>query len=188
MVPFITKGGENFRRAWLYFCHDKKASTNDRIGWIEFRNLMTDCPKEAWQLMEYTYKNRNRLKESAGRRPGGRSVSKPCYSYSLSWHPDECPDREEMIALADESLRVLSLDEHQAMMVCHTDEPHPHLHLIINRIQPETGITASPSHSKRKLSDLALSHEQSQGLIRCRGRERGQSRRKQANGEFSLVR
>ena len=68
MVPFITKGGENFRRAWLYFCHDKQASTSSRVGWIELRNLMTDCPKEAWQLMEYTYKKAFKAKVEAAPR------------------------------------------------------------------------------------------------------------------------
>jgi len=171
MVPFITKGGKSFRRAWLYFCHDKRASTTERVGWIEFRNLLTDCPKKAWRLMEYTYRSRRRLKQSAGRCSGGRDVLKPCYSYSLSWHPDEQPSQEEMIELADESLRVLGLEEHQAMIVHHTDEPHPHLHIIVNRIHPETGVAVSPSYSKRKLSDLALRYEKEQGVVRCPARE-----------------
>ena len=186
MVPFITKGGTSFRRAWLYFCHDKQASTNERVEWIEFRNLLTDCPKKAWRLMEYTYKNRKRLKQSAGRRPGGRDVSKPCYSYSLSWHPDEEPSREEMIALADESMRVLGLEEHQTMIVCHTDEPHPHVHVVVNRIHPETGLAISPRHSRRKLSDLALFYEQEQDSIRCPARVRTRSRRMSARGESAL--
>lgn len=184
MVPFITRGGANFRRAWLYFCHDKQASTSERVEWIEFRNLLTDCSRQAWQMMEYTYKSRQRLKQSAGRGGGGNQVSKPCYSYSLSWHPDETPSRDEMIALADESLRVLGLEDHQAMIVCHTDEPHPHVHLVINRIHPETGLAASPSYSRRKLSDLALTYEQSQDSIRCPARVRRKARSKSDRGEL----
>ena len=171
MVPFITKGGESFKRAWAYFCHDKKAPTSDRVAWVEFRNLMTECPAKAWRIMEYTYRSRNRLKAAAGRGKGGREVMKPCFSYSLSWHPDETPERHEMLAAADESLRVLDLNEHQALIICHTDEPHPHVHLVVNRIHPLTGAAATLSHSKRRLSAFALEYELDQGPLKCPRRE-----------------
>jgi len=177
MVPFITKGGADFRRAWAYFCHDKQADSTERVEWIEYRNLLADSPDKAWKIMAYTHRSRDRLKQAAGRGRGGREVTKPCYSYSLSWHPDETPSREEMLAAADESLRVLGLDEHQAMIVCHNDEPHPHIHLVVNLNHPFTGVVATLSHSKRKLSAFASQYERNQGTIRCPGRERSREKR-----------
>lgn len=172
MVPFITKGRREFRGAWLYFCHDKHADSIERVEWIEYRNLLADSPTKAWKIMDYTHRSRTRLKQSAGRGRGGREVTKPCFSYSLSWHPDEAPSREEMLATADESLRVLGLEEHQVMIVCHNDEPHPHIHLVVNRSHPLTGVAATLPHSKRKLSAFAFRYEREQGTIRCPGRER----------------
>ncbi|MBB5353694.1 hypothetical protein HNR46_003955 [Haloferula luteola] len=171
MVPFITKGGASFERAWRYFCHDKRASTSERVEWIEFRNLMTDDPARAWRMMEYTRQSAERLKARAGKRRGGKRVTHPCFSYSLSWHPDERPSREEMVSAAEDSLKRLGLEEHQAMIVCHTDEPHAHVHLVVNRHHPLTGMAATLSHSKRKLSRFASKYERRQGTIRCPRRE-----------------
>jgi hypothetical protein len=177
MVPFITKGRAGFRGAWAYFCHDKQGDSAERVEWIEYRNLLADSPAKAWKIMEYTHRSRNLLKQAAGRSMGGREVTKPCFSYSLSWHPDEAPSRQEMLALADESLRVLGLEEHQVMIVCHNDEPHPHIHLVVNRNHPLTGVAATLPHSKRKLSAFASQYERDQGTIRCSGRERNREKR-----------
>ncbi|MBK1883779.1 relaxase/mobilization nuclease domain-containing protein [Luteolibacter pohnpeiensis] len=170
MVPFITKGGESFRRAWAYFCHDKGAPSSDRVEWIEYRNLMTDSPSTAWKMMEYTYRSRNHLKTVAGRGKGGRNVTKPCISYSLSWHPDETPDRNEMLSAAVATLEALEIQDHQAMIICHNDEPHPHVHIVVNRIHPLTGLAATMANSKRKLSAFALDYEQHHGVILCQER------------------
>lgn len=186
MVPFITKPGKCFRRAVSYFCYDKKAKTTARIEWIETRNLMTDDPQMVWRIMEYTYQNRSRLKEAAGRGRGGRNVKQPVFSYSLSWHPEQQPTRQEMIGAADRSLEALGLEEHEVMIICHNDEPHPHVHLVVNRIHPLTGMAANMSHSKRKLSGFARRYERESGRVYCPQRE--ENHRKQQQGRKTRYR
>ncbi|MBB4375254.1 hypothetical protein GGD63_008103 [Bradyrhizobium sp. cir1] len=47
-----------------------------------------------------------------------------------------------MIEAARETLKALGLEGHEALLVGHNDEPHPHIHVIVNRVNPETGIAA----------------------------------------------
>ena len=58
--------------------------------------------------------------------------------YSLSWAKDEKPDRQEMRWAAQESLKALGMERHQALVVSHRDG-QPHVHVIANRVDPESG-------------------------------------------------
>ncbi|MGH1482973.1 MAG: relaxase/mobilization nuclease domain-containing protein [Geminicoccales bacterium] len=63
----------------------------------------------------------------AGIKATGRKLEKPVYVYSLSWHPDEQPDKATMVEAARESLEALGVEDRQALIVCHNDEPHPQI-------------------------------------------------------------
>jgi Relaxase/Mobilisation nuclease domain len=76
----------------------------------------------------------------------------------------------------------LGLEEHQAIILEHTDEPHEHVHIVVNRVHPETGKAATLSNSKLALSKWAQEYEQKQGQIVCPQRVENNARRKQ--GEF----
>jgi hypothetical protein len=66
-------------------------------------------------------------------------VSQPVYHVALSFDPTDNVDRATMERVADNILRELKLNEHQAIIVAHEDRAHPHLHILVNRIHPETG-------------------------------------------------
>ena len=53
----------------------------------------------------------------------------------------------------------------------------PHVHVIANRVEPESGKAAGLSRSKLKLSKWAERYEREQGKIRCPERERNNKRR-----------
>ena len=57
-----------------------------------------------------------------------------------------------MLEAAKETLDVLKMEEHQALIVCHNDTAHPHVHVIVNRVHPETGLAAKTSQDRLKLS------------------------------------
>ena len=76
-----------------------------------------------------------------------------------------------MIEAGQEALKVLKMEEHQALFISHTDTAHPHLHLIVNRIHPETGKAVSLSHDHRKLSTWAQEYEQKRGKVYCQARQ-----------------
>ena len=73
----------------------------------------------------------------------GRKLEKPVCHYSLNWAPDEEPDRQEMSRAVDESLKALGLEKHQALIVAHNDKAHRHVHVIVNRVDLETGKAAA---------------------------------------------
>ena len=182
MVPKVAGKGRSFQGAALYYLHDKGALTAQRVAFTLTENLPTDDPDKAIKCMAWTAMHQNDIKARAGGSPKGRKLEFPVYTYSLSWAPDENPDREEMLAAARESLKALGLEGHETLFVSHNDEPQPHIHVIVNRVHPETGIAAKLGNDHLKLSRWAEAYERRQGKIRCEQRVENNARRRE--GEF----
>lgn len=70
-----------------------------------------------------------------------------------------------MMRAVEGSLKALNAEHLQAVVVCHTDQKHPHLHVILNRVDPATGRMFSTSNDRLKLSDWANQYERERGLI-----------------------
>ena len=171
MVPKITSGGSSFKGAFQYYLHDKSADTTERIAWAETRNMLTDDPAKAWKVMAFTVQVQARLKEASGQSRAGRKLEKPVFAFSLSWHPDQAPDTDHMRQTALKAIETLGLSEHEAIIVAHRDEPQKHVHVIVNRVHPLTGLAGDVRNSKRKMSDFALAYERENGKIYCKKRE-----------------
>ncbi len=164
MNPHITSGGSSFRGAYLYYMHDKGANTRNRIAWTHTENMMTNDPDLAWKVMSYTAMGQDRLKEASGQKRTGRKTEKPVLAYSLSWHPEQNPNKDHMLEVAQRSIKMLGLSDHEAIIIAHQDTPHKHVHVIVNRVHPITGLVANGSNSKRKLSGFALEYAHEHGL------------------------
>ncbi|MEO5958784.1 MAG: relaxase/mobilization nuclease domain-containing protein [Opitutaceae bacterium] len=186
MIPRIAAGGGSFKHAMQYYMHDKNASTRRRVEWTHTENVLTDDPDKASRVMCYTAKEHERLKEASGQARGGRKLTKPVFSFSLSWHPEQKPDRAHMLATARGSLQVLGFADHETVIIAHRDEPHRHIHIIVNRVHPVTGIAARTSNSKLKLSAFARDYERQDGKIYCKQRE--DNHRRRAKGEKTMYR
>ena len=182
MVPNVTKGGASFKGAAAYYLHDKEAETAVRVAWTETVNLVTSDAEKATRVMAATAMAQNELKVEAGIKSTGRRLEKPVYVYSLSWHPDEQPDKATMVEAARESLKALGVEDRQALIVCHNDEPHSHVHVIVNRVSMEDGRAANMCGDHLKLSRWAESWEKQHGKIWCEARVQNNARREQ--GEF----
>ena len=78
----------------------------------------------------------------------------------------------------DGSLEALGLEGHEALIVAHEDTRHPHVHVIANRVDPETGKAAKLGNSKLRLSRWAEGYEREQGRIRCEERVKNNARRR----------
>jgi hypothetical protein len=188
MVPAITAGGRSFRGAALYYAHDKRRDgeavrfTTDRVAWVETVNLPTGDPERAWKIMAHTALAQAELKAAAGTKATGRKLTKPVFAYSLAWHPGERPTKAQMMEAARESLQMQGLEQHQAIILCHTDEPQAHVHVIANRVHPVTGKAATLSNAKLKLSQWAEAYERKRGKIFCPQRVTNNARR--SRGEF----
>ncbi len=191
MTPKVHAIGNSFAGIAKYVLHDKdRATTSDRVAWTETRNLATDDPHVAWRIMAATAMDQQRIKQRAG----GRATAKPSKGsvlhYTLSWREDEVEGltREEMLQAADESLKLFGrnkskknirqfADEHQVLIVCHDDEPHPHVHIIVNRVHPEHGLILVTSNDFKKLSRWAEKRERDNGKIPCEQRVKNNAAR-----------
>ena len=174
--------GRSFHDSVGYCCHDKDAPTTKRVAKIAMVNLAATTPEEAAQAMTNTVAQARALKRKTGISPRGRKGKKPVLHWSLSWAPDENPGHAHMIAAAKSSIEAAGYKGHQALLVIHNDEPQPHIHIIINRVNPETGLMVKPCYIKLKLSRWAESYERRQGKIRCKQRVR--NNRKRDHGQF----
>jgi hypothetical protein len=177
VVPKIAKRGASFKGAAAYYLHDKGAATSERVGFCVTENLPVAEPELAWRWMAYTAKHAGTLKTDAGVAASGRKLAKPVYTLSLSWSPDEAPSREEMIAAAQSALKAIGLSKCQTLFVAHNDEPHPHIHAIVNLVDPDSGKVRDPGLDRRKLSRWAEDYEKTQGQIRCEQRVENNARR-----------
>lgn len=178
MVPKVAGKGRSFKGAGLYYLHDKKALTSERVAFAQTVNLPTADPEKAMGWMAHTALRQAEIKAAAGGVAKGRKLRDPVYAYSLSWSPDEQPTREQMLAAGMETLKRLGLDGHEAVLIAHKDEPHPHLHVIVNRVNPETGIAAKLSNDHLTLSTWAEEYERAQGKILCEQRVENNALRK----------
>jgi len=185
MNPRLHPKGHSFMGVAAYVLHDKdRATTSDRVGFTETRNLATDDPHVAARVMAADAMDRERRKDEAGVKRTGQKSTKSVLHLSISWHPDQNPSREEKTQAADGALKALGAQKHQAIIVEHLDEPQAHLHLIVNRADPKTGKMLSSSKEKIRLSEWAEALERnSPDGIQCPQRVTNNEARRR--GEFT---
>src|SRR5712691_6266425 len=75
-----------------------------------------------------------------------------------------------MQAVADRVLRDLGLAEHQALMVAHQDRAHPHVHIMVNRVHPETGVAWERWQDRPQIERTLRELERDLGLREVAGR------------------
>jgi len=173
--PAVAKTGHSFKGAFAYYLHDKQRdeggphlATAERVPWVEVRNLAHHDPAYAQSVMIATARNAEALKREAGVKATGSKTKKgPVYAYALTWHPknETIPDRAGMLEAVDASLRVLGAEHLQAVIVCHQDTAHPHVHVILNLVDPATGIRHSTWNDFSKLSAWTAAYERERGQI-----------------------
>lgn len=173
MVPKIHARGRSFKGAAAYLLHDKnRAKSADRVAWTEVRNLATDNPHVAWKVMAATAMDQDRLKEQANIKKTGRKSFDAVLHFTLSWHPEEQGkvNREEMLRSAHGAIRALQASDRQAIIICHGDEPQPHIHVLLNRVSPDDGRMLTSSKEKLALSEWAELYEKERGIVYCEER------------------
>lgn len=158
--------GDSVAGAFGYAAHDKGARTSHRVGAVLLLNLATENPHEAAAEMQATIDAAAELKRRAGIPPSGQECADPVYAFSLNWHPDDNPDAAHMMETARETLRVLGLQEHQAMAIEHKDKPHKHVHVMVNLIHPDTGRVADLWRDEQKMDYWCYRYEIRAGVIR----------------------
>ena len=123
-------GGEARREAELAgeAAWEERQTENrtERVLWSATRNLAASDPKEIVREMEACAAQSTR-------------TQKAVYHLSISFDEADRPTRAQMEKAADRVLKELGLGRHQAEMVAHGDTKHAHVHIMVNRVDPETG-------------------------------------------------
>src|SRR5260370_23595948 len=151
MMIGVTTKGRSFRALAAYVFREKNPAEQDGVAWAVARNLPTEDPELAVTFMTAT------AAQSA-------KVEKPPYHIALSFAPDDPVDRSLMERVGDRVLAGLGLAEHQAMIVAHRDRPHPHMHIIVNRIHPETGRVWNKWYDWQRVRQVVAEEEHRLGL------------------------
>ncbi len=173
-----------------------------KVGWTQTYNLGNTSDINAWKMMNATAESADDLKrlvfeeENATKTDkdkktykSSKKCTKPVYHLSITWPEIDAPSEKLQRQAVEEALKALNLDNHQALAVQHRDGK-PHVHIMVNLIDPETGMSASTSvqHGKRKASKLTHSHkklrqwanrfEKKHGLQITKGSQKNEQRRK----------
>lgn len=189
MVPYVTDRGHSFKGAGLYYLHDKGEKTSERVAWTHTVNLPTEDPQKAINWMAYTAYHAGKIKQEAGiKNTGKKSTAGPVYSYSLAWSPEQQPTQDDMLTSVLETLQILKLQDHQALIVAHNETAHPHVHVICNLVSPRDGRIKAPAYDHLSLSAWAENKEKEDGKIYCEERvENNRKRREHARDERQLA-
>ena len=143
-----------------YVTHDvENHETAERVEWMEGVNLPTDDAASCERLMRRTVNDAANLKAATGSSSQGRKLRKPYEHLTLSWSPDEPhPTRQDMKDAAREAIKARGYARCQGFIAAHDDRDHPHVHIVICRVDPSTGRTTRATHA-RKLQRWAETHE-----------------------------
>jgi hypothetical protein len=158
VIGKATPAGAGFKGLVSYLMRGRREAPDpDRVAWAGTRNLIVDDPDLALRIMRATASRSDRC-------------TRPVYHLVVSWHEHEQPTPEQMRLVADRTLADLELSEHQAILIAHRDTPHQHLHVVVNRVHPDTHIAWRNSHDWRKI-EVSLARQAGElGFLRVPGR------------------
>ncbi len=143
--------GESFQANIHYNLYGNKSEPNPhKCSWHVSKNMFTDDLDAAGKIMEAT--------ASSSR------ATKPAYHFSIDWDRSEEPqlNQDKCVEAADKVLEKMGLSSHQALYFWHVDANHPHMHVVVNRVDDSTGKAWDMWKSKEKLE--RATHEVAQEM------------------------
>jgi hypothetical protein len=100
--------------------------------------------------------------------------------YELSWPPGERPTRTQWLECAAYTLKALGYRDHQFMVVAHDDRKHFHIHIMVNKVHPETFRAHTPYRNWLTLDAAVRFLEAKHGWTHTAGPIRWDEESKQA--------
>jgi DNA replication protein DnaC len=98
-----------------------------------------------------------------------RRTQDPLYHLILSWPEFEKPTPEQVEEAVQAQIKALGFDGHQYIAAIHTDTPDIHVHVMINRVHPETFRAHHPKGDFFTLDRTCREIELKQGWTHDRG-------------------
>lgn len=162
MIGKIPKAGRGFKGLVSYLLNgalstERPPFLEDRVLWIETHNLLTRDPKQAVRIMRATANKSRRCKS-------------PVYHFVISWTPEENPSEDLKRRIVADTCADLELAEHQRIVIAHQDTRHAHVHVVINRVHPDTGKAWNRQQDWVRLEQSLARQATQHGLIFVPGR------------------
>jgi len=140
---------KHFSALCRYVAKPEEKDEDERVAWLESRNLPgldghdldeADAIKAAFWMGATAALNRNTSKRAA-------------IHYVINFSPKDTPRLHNLMLkdIANRCLDVINTREHQALIACHIDRDHTHLHITLNRIHP---VTEKPVNSFQDMVEL----------------------------------
>lgn len=142
MLAKIAPASHDFYALARYLVSGKAGRPHpDRVAWTLGHNLADNDPELAAKVMTATAGLSARTRKAA-------------YHLMIAWHRDEQPTPGVMQSIAVKTLDLAGLSDHQALIMGHGDRPHKHLHMLINRVHPESGKAWKTSHDYARFDHI----------------------------------
>ncbi|MCZ7018772.1 relaxase/mobilization nuclease domain-containing protein, partial [Salmonella enterica] len=90
-------------------------------------------------------------------------VKDPVYHAVISWQKDEKPTNRQAFEACQEAMEAIGMQDHQFVAAVHRDTDNHHVHLMVNRVNPETYKAVYPDRDFYKLDRTMREIELSQG-------------------------
>jgi hypothetical protein len=158
----------SFRRLCKYLTTERDAETGEPIsrGDVVLSDNLTGLDTVAVQMEGIAFLN-PRCKDAL------------CH-YELSWPPGERPTQPQWTESALHTLRELGYQDHQYMVVAHDDKKHFHIHIMVNKVHPETFKAHTPYRNWLTLDAAMRVLEAKYGWTHTAGPTRWDEQSKQA--------
>ena len=159
MLANVPRPGKDFGGAARYLIHGSHGAKPNphRVLWTQTRHLMTDDPMSAAKIMTATAALSAR-------------VERPVYHLIVSWASTERPARNAIEQVIATTLADIGLDQHQVLAIAHGDTANRHVHLLVNRVHPDTGVAWSTKHDYRRIERSMFRQACSMGFSAVPGR------------------
>jgi hypothetical protein len=157
--PKRRDGRSSFKSLGKYA--DRERDHIDPItGEVEQRQVSveTNClfRETAWREMKAVADMNGRVKDSV-------------YHFTVSWPHYENPTDKQMFAVGRAGMKAIGMEKHQYLAAVHRDTDQAHVHVMVNRIDPETYRSVYPSRDFFKLDKCMREMELEQGWSHSKG-------------------
>jgi len=150
-------GGSSFKSLGAYLTNDVDKETGEVIQRGEIMLSPSLLSEETAAIeMRAVSKENQRCKD-------------PVLHLVLSWQKDENPSREQWEKAVNHAMKELGMTEHQYMAVAHTDTENFHVHIMANRVHPETYRAHYPEWLHKSLDKACREIEAEQGWQHSNG-------------------
>jgi hypothetical protein len=166
MVPRVSRPGRSFTGAWAYYFHDKRTPRRSSAG----KAVHTAAGRRGVHVenlggIEDVRAAVGLMIDTAGK----AALRKAGLCVLLGWHPDEeAPDAREMIEAGAGGVEGSGDAGASSLDVAHTDTAHPHVHVIVNRVHPDTGKAINLYKDKKSSRRGRSNYERAHGKVYCR--------------------